>query len=153
MMDQASLQQVVSGIAPQAVFNENTQFTEAVIPAAEIHQVALALRDEEKTQFDFLFNQTGVDLNGSLMVVYHLRSTVHGHSCVLKVTTDDRENPAFDSVYDVWATAEFFEREIFDLFGIRFTNHPDLRRLFLEDDFNGYPLRKDFVDDVNIIEK
>jgi NADH-quinone oxidoreductase subunit C len=70
----------------------------------------------------------------------------------LKVQLTDRKNPAVDSVTPVWATAEFHEREVFDLFGIRFNNHPNLQRLFLEDDY-GYPLRKDFRDEINIIER
>lgn len=153
MMDRTTLQQFIGGLAPQAVFNENTQFVEALIPASEIHQVALALRTNEQTQFDFLFNQTGVDLKNEFWVVYHLRSTTLGHSCVLKVIETNRENPSVDSVFDVWAAAEFFEREIYDLLGIQFNNHPDLRRLFLEDDFVGFPLRKDFMDPINVIEK
>jgi len=152
-MDQTTLQQTIVRLIPNAVFNPNNQFVEAVIPAGEMHQAAITLKNDKETLFDFLFNQTGVDLNGELRVVYHLRSVKHGHACVLKVITTDRENPTFDSVYDIWSAAEFFEREIFDLLGIRFTNHPDLRRLFLEDDFQGYPLRKDFVDDINMIEK
>jgi len=85
-------------------------------------------------------------------VVYHLNSTQHKHYIVLKVKTDDRVNPNFDTVCDIWRTAEFHERETYDMFGIRFNNHPDLRRIFLEEDWKGYPLRKDYVDEVNIVE-
>jgi NADH:ubiquinone oxidoreductase subunit C len=85
-------------------------------------------------------------------VVYHLRSTKLGHELVLKVKTEDRENPSFDTVCDIWRTAEFHEREIFDLLGIRFNNHPDLRRMFLDENWVGYPLRKDYSDEVNIVE-
>ena len=87
-----------------------------------------------------------------LMVVYHLESTKQGHTIVLKVKTEDRQNPVFDTVCDIWRTAEFHEREIFDLLGIRFNNHPDLRRLFLDENWVGYPLRKDYQDEVNIVE-
>ena len=86
------------------------------------------------------------------MVVYHLESTVHGHKMVLKVKISDRENPAVDTVSDIWKTAEFHEREVYDLFGIKFNNHPDLRRILLEEDWEGYPLRKDYKDEVNIVE-
>ena len=85
-------------------------------------------------------------------VVYHLFSTKYNHGIVLKTRTADRENPHLDSVSDIWKTADFHEREVFDLLGIRFTNHPDLRRLFLDSSW-GYPLRKDYVDDINIVTK
>ena len=71
---------------------------------------------------------------------------------VLKVKISDRENPAVDTVSDIWKTAEFHEREVYDLFGIKFNNHPDLRRILLEEDWEGYPLRKDYKDEVNIVE-
>jgi NADH:ubiquinone oxidoreductase subunit C len=87
-----------------------------------------------------------------MTVVYHLDSTQYRHLIVLKVVLTDREAPMVDSVTSVWPTAEFHEREVFDLFGIRFNNHPNLKRLFLEDDY-GYPLRKDFRDEINIIER
>ena len=68
------------------------------------------------------------------------------------VRTSDRQHPQFDSVSDIWKTADFHEREVFDLLGIRFSNHPDLRRLFLDNSW-GFPLRKDYVDDINIVTK
>jgi len=150
-MDQTSIQQIIAKLAPNAVFNTNPQFVEAVVPANELHQVAKLLKENNDAQFDFLFNQTGIDQKGELKVVYHLRSTNLNHTCVLKATTPNREDAVLDSVSDIWPAAEFFEREIFDLLGIRFANHPDMRRLFLEDDFQGHPLRKDFVDNINII--
>jgi NADH:ubiquinone oxidoreductase subunit C len=72
---------------------------------------------------------------------------------VLKVKTPNRENPVLDTVSDIWKTADFLEREVYDLLGINFKNHPDMRRIFLEENFPGHPLRKDFVDEVNIIER
>ena len=152
-MNQESLQKFVSGICKEVVFSENKQFTEILVPLNQLHQVATALHASPETQFDYLFCQTGVDINEKLGVVYHLQSTTLKHTLVLKVFADGRENPVIDTVSDIWRSAEYFEREIFDLMGIQFTNHPDLRRLFLEDDFQGFPLRKDFVDEVNIIQK
>jgi NADH:ubiquinone oxidoreductase subunit C len=70
----------------------------------------------------------------------------------LKTKIANRETPVIESVYDIWKAAEYHEREIYDLLGIKFRNHPDLRRFFLDESW-GYPLRKDFVDEVNIIEK
>ncbi len=71
----------------------------------------------------------------NLQVVYHLESTTNKHQLELKVQTDDRESPTFDTVCDIWKTAEFHEREIYDLLGITFNNHPDMRRLFLDEDW------------------
>jgi NADH:ubiquinone oxidoreductase subunit C len=117
-----------------------------------LYQVAKQLRENEKTQFDFLFCLSGVDYGVDLGVVYHLRSTSYDHAVVLKTRTSDREHPLLDSVSDIWKTAEFHEREVFDLLGIKFKNHLDLRRLFLDNSW-GFPLRKDYADDINIVTK
>lgn len=69
---------------------------------------------------------------------------------VVKVNLN-RDLPEIDTVSDIWRTAEFHEREVFELFGVQFRNHPDLRKLILTDDFIGYPLRKDFEDPINMI--
>ncbi len=83
-------------------------------------------------------------------MVYHLTSTTHRNTIVVK-TKLDRENPEIETVSDIWRTADFHEREAYDLFGVRFLNHPDLRRLFLTDEWVGYPLRKDYDDPINMI--
>ena len=83
-------------------------------------------------------------------MVYHLTSTIHRHHLVVKAQLD-RSAPEIETVCDIWRTAEFHEREVYELFGVQFRHHPDLRRLILPDDFNGYPLRKDFEDPVNMI--
>ena len=83
-------------------------------------------------------------------MVYHLTSTSHRHTVVVKSKLD-RVNPEIETVCDIWRTAEFHEREAYDLLGIRFLNHPDLRRLFMTDDWQGWPLRKDYEDPVNMI--
>lgn len=151
-MDKVQLSEFVKSLDSELTVTEGKQFVEAAVPATKLHQVALALRDHENSKFDYLFCLTGVDYKHDLGVVYHIRSTVFEHTLVLKVSTSDRINPHFDSVADIWKTAEFHEREVFDLLGISFDNHPDLRRFFLEKSF-GYPLRKDFQDDVNIVTK
>jgi NADH-quinone oxidoreductase subunit C len=104
------------------------------------------LRDEEAHAFDFLSDLCGVDrfpASPRFMVVYHLFSLRHGHRLRVKVSLGG-EDPVVDSVVSVWETADWHERECFDLFGIRFRNHPDLRRILLPEDFGGHPLRKDF---------
>ena len=142
----------ILGLVPDAEYQENKQFLIFIIPPAKMHELALKLKFEADLAFDFLFCLTGVDMVKFLEVVYHLESTAHQHQVVLKVRTEDRLNGSVDSVCDIWRTAEFLEREVYDLLGIRFNNHPDLRRIFLEEGWNGHPLRKDYVDEINIVE-
>jgi NADH/F420H2 dehydrogenase subunit C len=151
-MSNDALKEFILTIVPEAECVEGTQFLLASIPAESLRQLALELKNSPTTAFDFLFCLTGVDYAEHLEVVYHLKSTSHNHQLVVKAKTNGRENPVVDTVCDLWRTAEFHEREIFDLFGIHFTNHPDLRRLLLTDDWVGYPLRKDYDDPINMIE-
>lgn len=132
---------------------EESQFLNISVQPADLHQLMAQLKTNTDTNFDYLFCLTGVDWGKELGVVYHLESTTHRHIIVVKVKTEDRENPVFDSVYDIWKTAEFHEREAYDFFGIKFNNHPNLKRLFLTEDWDGFPLRKDYVDDINMIVK
>jgi NADH/F420H2 dehydrogenase subunit C len=99
------------------------------------------LRDQ--LSFDLLSCISGVDMLDHLETVYHLRSTTRGQLLQLKVCLD-HEKPEVDSVVSVWQTANWLERETYDMYGIRFTGHPDLRRMLLDDDFEGYPLLKNF---------
>jgi NADH-quinone oxidoreductase subunit C len=151
-MDKQKLGEFILSLANDAEIKEGKQFLEVTVPPASLHQLAKQLREKEETQLDFLFCLSGVDYGTDLGVVYHLRSTKLEHAVVLKIRTSDRENPIVDSVSDIWQTAEFHEREVFDLVGIKFSNHPDLRRLFLDSSW-GFPLRKDYTDDVNIVTK
>ena len=125
-------------------------------PALVIHhdrigEVCMELRNNENTYFDFLSSLSGVDYGteeNMFGVVYHLASIPYKTRLTLKVKKyHDRgreELPTFPSVSEVWKTAEWHEREAYDLLGIRFENHPDLRRILLPDDWEGYPLRKDY---------
>ena len=151
-MDKIQLGELIKSIAPEAELKEGNQFLEATVPPSSLYQLAKQLREKEEAQLDFLFCLSGVDYGSDLGVVYHLRSTLFDHAVVLKTRTSDREHPQLDSVTDIWQTAEFHEREVFDLLGIKFKNHPDLRRLFLDNSW-GFPLRKDYVDDINIVTK
>ncbi|MFH1936189.1 MAG: NADH-quinone oxidoreductase subunit C [Bacteroidota bacterium] len=151
-MDSEKLKEKILTLVPEAQPEENKQFPAFLIPADKLKTLATHLKEEKELDFDFLFCLSGVDWGTELGVVYHLTSTTHNHSLELKVKTDNRETPAFDTVADLWKTAEFFEREVWDLFGIRFTGHPDMRRIFLEEDWVGYPMRKDYTDEVNIVE-
>jgi NADH-quinone oxidoreductase subunit C len=151
-MDKVQLGEFVKSLDTEIEIKEGRQFCEATIPAAKFYQIAKKLRESDETYFDYLSCLSGVDYSQDMGVVYHLFSTKHNHGIVLKTRTANREKPEFDSVSDIWKTADFHEREAFDLLGIRFTNHPDLRRLFLDSSW-GYPLRKDYVDDINIVTK
>ena len=151
-MDNAALKERILGLVPDAEFQENKQFLTFIIPPAKMHELAVTLKTDSTLAFDYLFCLSGVDMVNYLEVVYHLESTAHQHQVVLKVRTEDRLNGSVDSVCDIWRTAEFLEREVYDLLGIRFNNHPDLRRFFLEEGWIGHPLRKDYVDEVNIVE-
>jgi NADH-quinone oxidoreductase subunit C len=115
-----------------------------VVPA-KWHDVALVLRDDPALRFDFLQCVTGVDWPKQeiLQVVYHLYSYPLRHSFVVKADLP-RAEPVVPSVADVWAAADWNEREQFDLLGIGFSGHPDLRRVMLPDDWVGHPLRKDW---------
>lgn len=108
--------------------------------------VARYLRDDPALQFNYLMCLSGVDYGPgkNLGVVYHLQSMTLTHQSVLKVDLP-RESPTVPSVALIWRTADWHEREAYDLFGIRFEGHPDLRRIFLPDDWEGHPLRKDYV--------
>jgi NADH/F420H2 dehydrogenase subunit C len=107
------------------------------------HLVAVCRFLRDQLNFDLLSCISGVDMLDHLETVYHLRSLTRGQLLQLKVRLD-AEKPEVDSVVSVWPTANWLERETYDLFGIRFTGHPDLRRMLLDDDFEGYPLLKSF---------
>src|SRR3546814_157199 len=121
------------------------------IEVTRIADICQELRDNPATWFDFLSSLTGVDYgieSGEFGVVYHLSLIPHETQFVLKVRVPGGRNidelPAVPSVSAVWRTAEWHEREAYDLTGIHFTGHPDLRRILLPDDWEGHPLRKDY---------
>lgn len=125
-------------------------------PALTLAPAALAracafLRNDPRLYFDYLSCLSGLDLgpqDGRMGVVYHLMSIPHGHRIVLKtfVPRDLTAAEAIPSVSGIWRSAEWHEREAYDLFGIRFEGHPDMRRILMPEDWEGHPLRKDYVD-------
>lgn len=109
-----------------------------------IREIATFIFEDPELKFDYLICLSGVDFNdGNLGVVYHLSSMQKRHRIVLKVKVP-KDKPEVPSVESVWKTANWHEREAFDLFGIVFLDHPDLRRILLPDDWEGFPLRKDY---------
>ncbi|MDY3034467.1 MAG: NADH-quinone oxidoreductase subunit D [Odoribacter sp.] len=139
----------ILNIAPDATFLEGQTLT-VCLPKETFHETALRLRHDKELQFDFLVCMTGMDWGETLGVMYRLRSTQLGHEIDLRVETPNRTNPELPTVSDIWATANLNEREVFGLLGIRFINHPDMRKLFLRNDWVGYPLRKDYNTDPEI---
>ncbi len=152
-MEKEKLKEIILGFMPQAEITTDTQFLTVNVEKAQLAPLAGFLRDSDELAFDYLFCESAVDYPDHLMMVYHLDSTKHRHQLVLKTKIADRESPVVDSVCPVWIGADYHEREIFDLFGIHFTNHPDLRKIFLDNDWVGFPLRKDYSDPVNIVER
>jgi NADH:ubiquinone oxidoreductase subunit C len=151
-MTNQQLQDLISTWFDNLEFTEEaTEFLTVKVSKENLHDLAEKLKSNPDTNFDYLFCETGMDWKTSLGVIYHLRSTTHGHEMVVKVETTDRDNAAIDTVCDIWRTAELHEREIHDLFGIKFNNHPNMEVLILPPNWNGYPLRKDYVDEVNMI--
>ena len=113
-----------------------------LIKAANLHAEMKRLHDEEG--MDFLLNLVGEDwMEDGIGVVYQLENTINHKQACVKCVVMDRENPMIPSVSDLWDIANVYEREVFDYYGIIFTNHPDMRRLFMREDWVGYPFRKD----------
>ena len=153
-MTNTELQTLISSWNTELLFSEaESQFLNISVEPDYLHELARQLKDNPETSFDFLFCLTGMDWGTSLGVIYHLESTTHRHVIVVRVNTADREDPTLDTVSDIWLTAEFHEREVFDFFGIKFNNHPHLERLFMPLNWVGYPLRKDYVDEIHMIVK
>lgn len=143
------IKEFITSIHPQAAFDESGEWLCVQAEPAAWKMIAEKLR-YSPLQMDYLFCLTCIDWKTHLTMVYHLSSTIHRNTVVIKVNLD-REHPVTDTVSDIWRTAEFHEREVFELFGVVFNHHPDLRKLILPDDFEGFPLRKDFEDPINMI--
>lgn len=150
-MTKEELKAKLTELLPTATFDETGEWLNVLIDAKDWLPLALQLRNYFDLHFDYLFNITGVDWKTHLSCVYHLRSIKLGHIVVIKAKIADRNNAEIESVSHIWRTAEFHEREAYDLLGINFLHHPDLRRLFLTDEWVGYPLRKDYEDPLNLI--
>ena len=116
------------------------------VEPSEMREVAEFLRDEPRLAFNFLNAVSAVDYVSYFEVVYHLTSLEHNHSAVVKTRLYSREEPTAPSVVPVWPGADFQEREIYDLMGVSFEGHPNLKRIMLWEGFPGHPQRKDFED-------
>lgn len=149
--DSAALRRLIETL-PDAVLATHAWHGDAtaVVAPARLVEVLRFLRDAPGLEFDMLADLCAADYLGHpdhagprFEVVYHLLSTRHLHR--VRVKAGVPEVPAqIDSAVEVWPAANWLEREVFDLYGIRFRNHPDLRRLLLYEEFEGHPLRKDY---------
>lgn len=136
---------------PTATFDESGEWLNFIIVPSDLLSAAEILRSKIELSFDYLFCQTCVDWKTHLTMVYHLESTTHRHQVVMKAQLD-RNKPEIETVSHIWRAAEFNEREAYEMFGVNFLNHPDLRLLILPDGWEGkFPMRKDFEDPVNMI--
>jgi NADH:ubiquinone oxidoreductase subunit C len=151
-MTNEELQAYLTGEFPKAEITLGKKYVEIVVQAEDLHETSVKFKTLPKLSFDYLFCLTGVDYPEKMQIVYHLESILHRHVVVLKTNTSDRLDPKVDTVSDVWQTAKYHEREVYDLLGVKFNNHDDLRRLFLDDTW-GFPLRKDYKDEVRIVER
>lgn len=145
-MDNARLIELVRQVAGHADELKNAMPLTLVVDAATLTQVCERLHKNPETYFDMLTCITGVD-NGpetnTMEVIYHLYSIPFHQSLMLKVIVT-RENPEVETLTTIWKSANWLEREVFDMFGIAFKNHPDLRRILMPADWDGNPLRKDY---------
>jgi NADH-quinone oxidoreductase subunit C len=132
---------------PEAVLSieEFRGETSITIDAGKIREVMTFLKENEKLGYDLLLDLAGVDFadrSPRFMIAYLLHSMRFNNR--LRIKTTVAEGASVDTVSDIWLAANWMEREVYDLFGIQFNNHPHLKRILLTDDFVGHPLRKDF---------
>ena len=115
-----------------------------VVKREALLNVARFLKEDPGLAMNYLSAVTGVDRTDYFEVVYHLVSMKHNHGVVLKTHVSGREKPTVPSVTNIWRSADLQEREVYDLMGVHFEGHPNLRRILLWDEYEGHPLRKDF---------
>lgn len=137
------LRQRLSELSPVPV--EAADFGTVWVYPEGIADAARFLRDDPDLDFQFLNSISAVDFVDHFQVVYHLTSLSLEHTCVVKTRLYGRDDLTLPSVYNIWRGADFQEREIWDLMGIRFDGHPNMKRILLWEGFEGHPLRKDYL--------
>ena len=141
----------ISELLPTASFDETGEWLNISIAPQDWLILANHLRNDSTLFFDHLFCLTCIDWKTHLTMVYHLSSTKFRHNIVVKAILD-RNTPVIETVSNIWRTANFHEREVYEMFGVDFSNHPDLRLLILPDGWEARnPMRKDFEDPINMI--
>ena len=150
-MTNEELKTRISALNSTATYEEGGEWLNIQVEPATWPVLAHSLRQEADLDFDYLFCLTCIDWKTHLMMVYHLFSFSQKHTIVIKAKLD-RSNPVIGTVSDIWRTADFHEREVYEMFGVNFINHPDLRLLILPDGWEGKnPLLKNFEDPINMI--
>ena len=150
-MTNEDLKTKITELLPTATFEETGQWLTINVEPGNFRLFAEQLRNDTVLFFDYLFCLTCIDWKTHLTMVYHLDSTKFRHNIVVKSKLDTA-SPAIATVSDIWETANFHEREVYEMFGVNFINHPDLRLLILPDGWEGKrPMLKDFEDPVNMI--
>jgi NADH-quinone oxidoreductase subunit C len=142
-LDTKRVADLIAAAVPEAVI-EATPYG-VVVDRVKIVDVLTFLKNDADLQFNFLAAETAVDYPEYFEMVYHLVSMPYNHAVVIKARIRNKLEPEIDSVWPLWKTANFQEREIYDLMGIRFNGHPELRRILLWEGFPGHPLRKDYL--------
>ena len=147
-MEAEALQNAVGTLDPDIKPREKADRAAVALPAERLASIMRHLRDRPEFAFDMLEFHTAIDwlAENRFELVYNLYSMKHRH-CLLVTTSVPRENAEVETVSDIWRAAEWQEREVYDMFGVLYDGHPDLRRLLLDDEWSGHPLRKDYVDD------
>lgn len=141
----SDIKEIISGICPEAEFVEGGQTLQVNVPEPKWHDFATQLKEDKRLGFDVLSAVVGMDWKETIGVMYYLTSTSRGWDMLeVKVVAADRNDAYIHTVSDLWKVALFQEREVYDFFGIKFINHPDMRRMFLRNDWKGFPLRKDY---------
>ena len=150
-MENEALKTNISELLPTATFDETGEWLNIIIAPQDWLALATQLRNDAVFHFDYLFCLTCIDWKTHLTMVYHMSSTKFRHNIVVKANLD-LANPAIETVSHIWQTANFHEREVYEMFGVQFLHHPDLRLLILPDGWEGKnPMRKDFEDPINMI--
>jgi len=147
-MTNTELKNKIEILSENLIFSgEDGDFLKIEVDKDNLKEFMKKLRDNEELRFDYLFALTGIDFGEELGVVYHLESTKSRKLIQITVKTADRNNPEIDTVHDIFPAAFFNEIEAHEFFGIKFKGHPDLKHLFLPENWDkGYPMRKDYTD-------
>lgn len=146
-MSQKNLRAIVKKFKDEIIESHSAHGDESIVLKREaIREVCLFLKNDPKMAYNFMMDITAVDyLNREprFEVVYQLTSTIHKHRLRIRVPLEESDL-TIDTISDIWRAANWGEREVWDMYGVKFNNHPDLRRILMYEEFDGHPLRKDY---------
>lgn len=147
-MNNEELEKYILSLDQELSPREKSDRVSIIVPDEKLLKIMNTLRHDGALLFDMLSAHTAIDWlkDNKIELIYQLFSTHIRHRMMVSVSLN-RESPVVSSVCSLWQIAQWQEREVYDLFGVRYQNHPDLRRILLEDDWQGHPLLKDYKDD------